>query len=220
MSTIRIVLADDHTLVRAGLRGLLESIVGVEVVGEASSGREALELTRRLGPDLAVLDIGMKDMDGLEAAAAISRDCPSVRCIIISMHATPDIVAQALRAGASAYLVKDAAISELELAVRATLRGEVYLTPSVSRQVVSGMLDGGRNARESEDPLTRRQHEILRLIAAGKNTKEIARILDISVKTVEAHRAQIMERLGVRNVANLMIEAVRRGFVVVRDGDV
>ncbi len=219
MTTIRVVIADDHTLVRAGIRTLLEDIEYVEVVAEAANGREALELTRKHHPDLAVLDIGMKEMDGLQAAAAIRREFPQVRVIMLSMHSTRDVVEQALRAGASAYLVKDAAITELELAVRAVSRGEVYLSPAVSRQVVAGYMPGGAK-RSPDDTLTRRQREILQLIASGKNTKEIARALTLSPKTVEAHRAQIMERLNVRNVANLVMEAVRRGIVhVEKDGD-
>ena len=213
MELIRVVLADDHTLVRAGIRSLLEAIGNVEVVAEASNGREALEQVRKHGPDLVVFDIGMKEMDGLQAAAALSQEYPQIRCIILSMHSTRDVVERALQAGASAYLVKDAAITELELAVHAVIRGEVYLSPAISRQMIASHMPGGRAARSQEDALTDRQREVLQMIAAGKSTKEIARLLAISGKTVEAHRAQIMDRLGVRNVANLVMEAVRRGIV-------
>lgn len=220
MAKIRVVLADDHTLVRAGIRNLLESIENVVVLGEASNGREALELVRRHKPDLVVLDIGMKEMDGLQAADALRRELPQVKSIILSMHSTRDVVERALQAGASAYLVKDAAITELELAVRAVSRGEVYLSPAVSRQMIAGHLPGGRAQADADDTLTGRQREVLHLIAAGRSTKEIARELGVSGKTVEAHRAQIMDRLGVRNVANLVMEAVRRGLVhVQKDGE-
>ncbi len=216
MNKIRIVLADDHTLVRAGIRSLLETMDEVEVVAEAGNGREALELARKHGPELAVLDIGMAEMDGLQATAAIRRERPDVKVIILSMHNTGDIVEQALRAGASAYLVKDAAKTELELAVRAVMRGDVYLSPAVSRQVVAGYVKGGQAGRDAAAELTPRQHEILTLIGEGKNTKEIARLLKLSAKTVEAHRAQIMERLGVHDMANLVLEAIRRGLISVR----
>jgi DNA-binding NarL/FixJ family response regulator len=219
MSKIRIVLADDHTLVRAGMRTLLEAIENVEIVAEAANGREAVELARLHNPDMVVLDIGMAEMDGLQATIAIKRELPSVKAIILSMHDTSDIVEQALRAGASAYLVKNAAITELELAVRAVTRGDVYLSPAISRQVVAGYVKGGHAERDRADALTPRQHEILKLIGQGKNTKEIARLLDLSGKTVEAHRAQIMERLGVRDVANLVLEAIRRGLIQVEKGD-
>jgi len=218
MTKIRVVLADDHTLVRAGIRTLLEGIDNVEVVAEASDGREALELTRKHLPELAVLDIGMKEMDGLQAAAAIRREFPETKVIILSMHSTRDVVEQALRAGASAYLVKDAAVTELELAVHAVSRGEVFLSPAVSRQVVAGYMGGGRAERSAENALTGRQLEVLQQIGAGKSTKEIARALGLSAKTVEAHRAQIMERLGVRNVADLVMEALSRGLIQVRKG--
>ncbi|MBI3373942.1 MAG: response regulator transcription factor [Betaproteobacteria bacterium] len=216
MTRIRIILADDHTLVRAGMRTLLEAIEGVDVVAEAANGRQALELTRKHRPDMVVLDIGMAEMDGLQATAAIKSELPEVRAIILSMHDSGDIVEQALRAGASAYLVKDAAITELELAVRAVSRGDVYLSPAISRQVVAGYVKGGRGERVPAGVLTPRQQEILQLLGEGRNTKEIARLLNLSGKTVEAHRAQIMERLGVRDIANLMLEAIRRGLISVR----
>jgi DNA-binding NarL/FixJ family response regulator len=216
VNTIRVVLADDHTLVRAGIRTLVESIENVEVVGEAANGREALELVRQHLPDLVLLDIGMKGMDGLQAAAAIKQELPQIKAIILSMHSTPDVVEQALRAGASAYLVKDAAITELEIAVRAAMRGEVYLSPAVSAQVVAGYVQGDQARRLPDDALTSRQQEVLQLIGSGKSTKEIARTLGISTKTVEAHRAQIMEKLGVRNIAELMMEAVGRGLISVK----
>ena len=216
MQTIRVVLADDHTLVRAGIRSLLESMEGVLVLGEAADGRAAIEQAGKHLPDLMIMDIGMPEVDGLQAATAIKRDWPQIRIIILSMHSTGDIVAQALRCGASAYLVKDAATAELELALRAVMRGEVYLSPAVSRQMVAAYTPEGRAARAESDLLTARQHEILQLIGAGKNTKEIARILELSAKTVEAHRAQIMERLGARDIANLVLEAIRRGLITVK----
>lgn len=215
MEEIRVVLADDHTLVRAGIKSLLEAMAGVMVLGEAADGLAAIDQARKHQPDVMILDIGMVQMDGLQATTAIKREWPQIKVIILSMHRTGDIVAQALRCGASAYLVKDAAIAELELALHAVSRGEVYLSPAVSRQMVAGYMPGSQAARAENDVLTARQHQILQLIGEGKNTKEIARVLDLSAKTVEAHRAQIMERLGARDIANLVLEAIRRGLISV-----
>jgi DNA-binding NarL/FixJ family response regulator len=209
---IRVLLADDHALVRAGIRSLLGSMVDVKVVAEASSGEEALELAARDLPDVVLMDIAMKGITGLEAAARLRERHPSVRVVILSMHSGEEYVLQALRAGAVGYLLKDAATGELELALRSVIRGESWLSPAVSRQVVEGYVQrvGGEAA---PDLLTARQREVLRLVAGGKSTKEIAFLLSLSVKTVETHRAQIMERLGIRDVAGLVRYALRTGLV-------
>ncbi|HWA38849.1 MAG TPA: response regulator transcription factor [Burkholderiales bacterium] len=211
-SAIRVVLVDDHALVRAGMRSLLGSMPQVEVVGEASSGEEALALARNLQPDVVLMDIAMKGMTGLEAATRMREACPRARVIILSMHAGEEYVLQALRAGAVGYLLKDAATGELELALRSVMRGESWFSPAVSRQVVEGYVQrvGGEAVA---DVLTARQREVLRLVAGGKSTKEIAYDLNLSVKTVETHRAQIMERLGIRDVAGLVRYALRTGLV-------
>lgn len=209
---IRVLLADDHALVRAGIRSLLGAMAEVEVVGEASSGEEALELAQRQHPDVVLMDIAMRGITGLEAAAAMRERLPSVRVVILSMHSGEEYVLQALRAGAAGYLLKDAATGELELALRSVMRGESWLSPAVSRQVVEGYVQrtGGETAPEV---LTARQREVLRLVAGGKSTKEIAFLLNLSVKTVETHRAQIMDRLGIRDVAGLVRYALRTGLV-------
>ena len=209
---IRVVLADDHALVRAGMRSLLGSMADVQVVGEASSGEEALLLAERERPDVVLMDIAMKGMTGLEAAARIHQRQSGVRVVILSMHSGEEYVLQALRAGAVGYLLKDAATSELELALRSVMRGESWFSPAVSRQVVEGYVQrvGGE---ATADVLTARQREVLRLVAGGKSTKEIAYDLNLSVKTVETHRAQIMERLGIRDVAGLVRYALRTGLV-------
>ena len=209
---IRVVLADDHALVRAGMRSLLGGMAQVEVVGEAASGEEALVLAERERPDVVLMDIAMKGITGLEAAARMRDQHPGVRVIILSMHAGEEYVLQALRAGAIGYLLKDAATGELELALRSVMRGESWFSPAVSRQVVEGYVQrvGGEGAA---DVLTARQREVLRLVAGGKSTKEIAYDLNLSVKTVETHRAQIMERLGIRDVAGLVRYALRTGLV-------
>jgi DNA-binding NarL/FixJ family response regulator len=209
---IRVILADDHALVRAGMRSLLNGMAQVQVVGEAASGEEALELAARERPDVVLMDIAMKGMSGLEAAARMREQHAAVRVVILSMHAGEEYVLQALRAGAVGYLLKDAATGELELALRSVMRGESWFSPAVSRQVVEGYVQrvGGEAAAEV---LTARQREVLRLVAGGKSTKEIAYDLTLSVKTVETHRAQIMERLGIRDVAGLVRYALRTGLV-------
>jgi len=209
---IRVLLVDDHALVRAGIRSLLGSMADVEVVGEAASGEDALALTESAGPHVVLMDIAMKGLSGLEAAARIRDRHPSVRVVILSMHSGEEYVMQALRAGAAGFLLKDAATGELELALRSVIRGESWFSPAVSRQVVEGYVQrvGGEPV---SDVLTARQREVLRLVAAGKSTKEIAFVLKLSVKTVETHRAQIMERLGIRDVAGLVRYALRTGLV-------
>jgi DNA-binding NarL/FixJ family response regulator len=209
---IRVLLADDHSLVRAGIRSLLGAMAEVQVVGEASSGEEALELVGREQPDVVLMDIAMKGITGLEAAVRMRERHPGVRVVILSMHAGEEYVLQALRAGAAGYLLKDAATGELELALRSVMRGESWLSPAVSRQVVEGYVQRA-GAEAPPDVLTARQREVLRLVAGGKSTKEIAFFLNLSVKTVETHRAQIMERLGIRDVPGLVRYALRTGLV-------
>jgi len=213
--SIRVLLADDHTLVRAGIRSLLESIEDVDVVAEAGDGREALELITKHRPDVALLDIGMPGLNGLELAKRIPTESPRTRIIILSMHADVNYVNQALRAGVRGYLIKGAAVSELPLALRAVTRGETYLTPKVSRFVVDGFLSGEEAG--PLDGLTRRQCEILQLIAEGHSTKEIAGTLDLGVKTVETHRARLMDRLDIHDVAGLVRFAIRAGLVTPED---
>ena len=215
MTKIRIVLADDHTLVRAGLRALLESIVGVEIVAEAGGGREAIARAREQCPDVVVMDVTMADMDGLKATAELKLEMPDAKVLILSMHSERAIVEQALRAGAAGYLVKNAEPAEFELALRAIMRGDVFLSPAVSGPVVYRAMRKGHTDETPALVLTPRQQQILQLLGAGKNTKEIARALSLSVKTVEAHRSQIMERIGVRDIANLILEAARRGLISV-----
>lgn len=213
MSRWRVLLADDHALVRAGIRSLLNALPQVDVVGEAGSGDEALALTRNLHPDVLLLDISMAGMSGLEALAALRAEESTTRIIILSMHAEQEYVAQALRVGAEGYLLKDAAPAELEIALRAVMRNETYLSPAVSRQVVAGFRQGLTAPSSPLDALTPRQQQILKLIAEGKSTKEIAFDLELSVKTVETHRAQLMERLQIRDVPGLTRYAIRIGLI-------
>jgi DNA-binding NarL/FixJ family response regulator len=214
MKRIRVLLADDHALVRAGIRSLLSGLPGVEVIGEAHDGREALRLTLEKRPDVVLMDISMPSLNGLEAAGRLAKECPTARVVILSMSATEEYVAQALRAGAAGYLLKDAEPAELELAVRAAARGETYLTPAVSKKVVADYVQRlNVPAAGPLDLLTPRQREVLQLIAEGRTTKEIARVLNLSVKTVETHRTQLMDRLDLHDVAGLVRFAVRVGLV-------
>ena len=213
MTPIRLLLADDHTLVRAGIRGLLAALRDVEVVGETGDGHEALRLAETLRPDIVLLDIGMPGLNGLEVAARLAKLDPAIRVVILSMHATEEYVLQALRAGAAAYLLKGSAVAELEVAIRAVSRGETYLSPAVSKHVVDEYV---RRTTGETDPLaalTPRQREILQLVAEGNTSKEIAQRLGVSHRTVEVHRNQLMKRLSVHDVAGLVRFAVRVGLV-------
>jgi DNA-binding NarL/FixJ family response regulator len=213
MRLMRILLVDDHVLVRAGLRSLLEGFDGVEVVAEAGNGREAIELARTHAPHLVLMDIALPELNGLEAAARLRDEQPGARVIMLSMHSNEEYVLRALRAGVAGYLLKDSAPSELQHAIETVARGEVYLSPRASRKVIDDYL---RRHDAGDDPLqqlTPRQREILQLIAEGKSTKDIGFLLAISIKTVETHRAQIMRRLGVHDVPGLVRCAMRLGLV-------
>ncbi len=213
METIRILLADDHALVRAGFRALLQKIPAFEVVAEAGDGLEALRLVETQKPDIVLLDITMPGLTGLEVATRISKAAPNIKVIMLSMHASEEYVLQALRAGATGYLLKDAGTEELETAIRAVAGGETYLSPLVSKHVVSGYLQRVRTPNSPLEQLTPRQREVLQLIAEGMTNKEIARRLNISGKTVESHRTQLMERLDIHDIAGLVRFAIRVGLV-------
>jgi DNA-binding NarL/FixJ family response regulator len=213
VSIVRILLADDHTLLRAGIRSLLEKMPGVEVVGEAADGREALNLVKTLQPNVVLMDIAMAGLNGLEATSRIAREFPNVRVIILSMHANEEYVLQTLRAGAAGYLLKDAATAELELAINAVARNDTYLSPAISKRVIEDYLGRTSGQKSPREQLTPRQREILQLIAEGKSTKEMAFVLNLSVKTVETHRAQLMDRLDVHDVPGLVRHAMRMGLV-------
>jgi DNA-binding NarL/FixJ family response regulator len=213
VAKVRVLLVDDHALVRAGMKSLLHEIEGVEVVGEASEGAQALDLAAQARPDAVLLDIAMKGVNGLETAAQLHERFPEIKVLMLSMHAGEEYVLRALRAGAVAYLIKDSATAELELALRSAMRGETYLSPAISRQVVEGYVQRMGAGGADSTPLTPRQRDVLKRIAEGRSTKEIAFDLGLSVKTVETHRAQIMERLNIRDVAGLVRYALRTGLV-------
>jgi DNA-binding NarL/FixJ family response regulator len=205
VSKLRVTLADDHALVRAGMRALLEEMGGVEVVGETGDGVDALRLVAEKKPDVALVDISMPGLGGLEVAARVRKDHAATRVMILSMHADDEYVRRALAAGATGYLLKNADREQMALALRAVARGETWLSPELSQK---GDEKGGAPA-----VLTPRQREVLTLIADGLSTKEIASRLAVSVKTVESHRTELAERLGIHGVAALVRYAIRAGIV-------
>ena len=207
------MIADDHALVRAGIRALLEKVTEVEVVAEAADGREALDLIRKHQPDVVLMDISMPGINGLEATRRLGKTEPATRTIILSMHASEEYVWQALRAGARGYLLKGSSLAELELAIKSVAADQLYLSPAISRNLIEEYLHPTSSERRSAESLTPRQSEILQLIANGKSTKGIALDLKISVKTVETHRSLLMKRLKVHDVAGLVRYAVRTGLV-------
>jgi DNA-binding NarL/FixJ family response regulator len=208
-----VLLAEDHALVRSGIRALLEDLSGIDVVGEVANGREALEFVAAHRPDVVLMDLTMPELNGLDATARIRREFSEVRILILSMHGDDEYVTQSLRAGANGYLLKNAGRAELEIALRAVARGDHYLSPAVSRTVVAEFVHGGGERRTPLERLTPRQREVLQLIAEGNSTKEIAAKLNLSIKTVESHRAQLMHRLGIHDVPGLVRYAIRAGVV-------
>ncbi|HEU0286958.1 MAG TPA: response regulator transcription factor [Nocardioidaceae bacterium] len=212
--TVRILLADDHTLVRAGLRRVLEAEPDLAVVAEAADGAEAIELARTTAPDLAVLDVSMPRMTGLQAAREISRRAPDIRILMLSMHDNEQYFFSALQAGASGYVLKSAADEDLVAAVRAAMRGEPFLYAGVASTLVRDFLDRlRRGERMPNAVLTEREDEVVKLIAEGHSSKEIAATLVISVRTVERHRANVLAKLGMRDRTELTRYAIRAGLI-------
>jgi DNA-binding NarL/FixJ family response regulator len=212
---MRVLLADDHRLVRAGLRALLESFGDIEVLAECGDGHEVLEAANRTQPDVLLLDITLPGLNGIEVAQRVKKLSPSTRILILSMHTDAEFVTKALRAGVAGYLIKDAAVAELKVALESLKQGRTYLSPAISQTVVQGFLRITEEAPQARaiDLLTPRQREVLQLIAEGNSTRAIAERLSVSVKTVEAHRAQMMERLDLHDVPSLVRLAVQNGLV-------
>lgn len=217
---IRVLLADDHALFRAGVRMLLQNMEGVEVVGEVADGRTAVQSCKTLHPDVVLMDITMPGLNGLEAASQVVAECPRTRVIIVSMHLNEQYVMQAVRAGAVGYLLKDAAANDLEQAVRTVARGDTYLDQAASKYLLTayrGRRDSQTDSEEREptptDVLTARQREILQLIAEGHTTKEIAALLHRSEKTIEGHRSRLMNQLDIHDVVGLVRYAIRIGLI-------
>jgi DNA-binding NarL/FixJ family response regulator len=213
MAAIRVLLVDDHKLFRAGIRSLLQTVEGVDVVAEAGDGREGLRLIETHSPDVVLMDIMMPGLNGLDAAARVARTCPGTRVIMLSMNAGEDSVLQTLRAGAAGYLVKTADPAELEQAIRAVVRGETFLSSAISQHVVAACLGRLGTERTTLERLTPRQREVLQLIAEGHRTKEVAEKLGITPKTAEAYRGELMKGLDIHDVASLTRYAIRMGVV-------
>jgi DNA-binding NarL/FixJ family response regulator len=213
MRAIRALLVDDHAIMRAALRCWFSDLPDIEVVGEAADGREAIEQVALLQPDLVIMDITMPNLSGIEATRIIRQQHPQVRVLILSMHMTEDYVVPALRAGATGYVHKGSPPRELELAIEAVASGQLFLSQGLSRPAVGAFLSQTGEEASGLEQLTSRQREILQLIAEGHSSKQIAQILDSSVKTVEAHRANIMERLDIHNLPGLVRYAIRCGLI-------
>ncbi len=209
----RVLLAEDHTLVRAGIRSLLENVPGVVVSGEAGDGETVLQLIEKEPPDLVIMDIAMPGMSGLQATEKISELYPSVKVLILSMYNNEEFVLKALKSGAAGYLLKEASTLELKFAVESIAAGEIYLSPGVSRQVVSNYIHHMNGGSDSLAVLTPRQRQVLQLIVKGYTTKEIAKNLNISLSSAETHRSRLMERLDIHDVAGLVRFALLNGLV-------
>jgi DNA-binding NarL/FixJ family response regulator len=214
IKSVRVLLADDHTLVRAGIRALLEKLPAVEVAGEASDGREVIELIKACQPDVVLMDISMPGLNGLQALARITRDFPRVQVIILSMHPNDEYVLQALKSGAAGYLLKRAATAELPAALQSLARGEVYLSREIADRFLKKFpLQHIARSASPLEQLTSRQREILQLLAEGQTTKAIASILKVSDKTVEYHRVKLMATLKIFDIPGLVRFAMRTGLV-------
>jgi two-component system response regulator NreC len=212
---IRILLADDHTLLREGIRALLNEQPDLIVIGEAADGREALQLARELYPDIVLMDIAMPLLNGVEATRQIRRDCPDSAVLALTMHDDEEYVRQLLAAGAAGYVLKRAAASELVSAIRAVWRGEAVLSPAVTRLVIADYLERQTPGQPAADELTPREREVLQLIAEGHTNKEIAALLNLSIKTVQAHRTSLMQKLDLHDRGALIRYAIQKKIITV-----
>lgn len=209
----KVLLVDDHRLVREGIRRILEGEPSIEVVGEAENGRLAVTMAKRLSSGVVLMDLSMPEMNGIDAIREITADAPDVRCIVLSMHSSPRFVTEALGAGAKGYILKDSAGNELMDAIRAVAGDTVYLSPAIAGVIVHDYHRRFSRPQPPTEPvISSRERQVLQLYAEGKNTKEIAYLLGVSIKTVESHRAQIMKKLGLRSVADLVKYAIREGL--------
>jgi two-component system, NarL family, response regulator NreC len=215
MRKIRILLADDHQLMRSGVRLMLEREADLAVVGEASDGREAVSMAKTLKPEVVVMDIGMPNLNGIEAAHQMTQDNPQLAIVIVSMHSDESYVLRALKAGARGYLLKDSAEADLIKAVHAVGSGKSFFSPVVSKMLLDDYVRKLKRSgtEDAYDLLTPREREILQLIAEGKSNKDIANLLDLSVYTIESHRSNLMEKLNLRGLPELILYAVRKGII-------
>jgi len=214
----RILIVEDHTLLRAGLRALLSQDQDIEIVGEADNGRDAIRAVGALTPDLVLMDLNMPGMNGIEAIAYIKRRYPDTQVLVLTIHKTDEYIHESLRAGANGYILKDASHDELRIAIRSVLNGKTYLSPDISSKVITGYLGTGSKAAPATsspwDTLTHREREVLKLVAEGHPNKYIADYLSLSVKTVEKHRSNLMKKLDLHNASTLTAYAIEKGLVV------
>ncbi|MCX5806164.1 MAG: response regulator transcription factor [Proteobacteria bacterium] len=211
--SIKIILADDHKIIREGLHALLEKNKAMEVVAEAQDGLTTVRLAKKLLPDIVIMDIGMPDMNGIDATRQIIAETKDIRVIALSMHSDRRFVLQMLKAGASGYLLKDSAFEELELAIQTVMSGQPYLSPKITDVVIKEYIHNiPANETTAFSALTTREREVLQLLAEGKTTKQIAVYLNISIKTIETHRQQVMEKLNMHSIAELTKYAIREGL--------
>ncbi len=215
MMKIRVLLAEDHTIVRKGLLSLLEAEEDIQVAGEAEDGRQAVSLVKKIHPDVVLMDISMPKLNGLEATRQIKKILPDVKVLILTVHTDEEYVYQILKAGASGYLVKQAAVEELIIAIKSVYKGDFFLSPSISKTVIEEYIQKAKTSGEEDRFafLTGREREVLQLIAEGHSNKEIAYLLNISVKTVEAHRANLMAKLDIHTTAELTQYSIRKGLI-------
>jgi len=215
MNPVRIVLADDHTVMRNGLRLLLERQPNLQVIGEAADGRQAVALSESANPDVVIMDIGMPNLNGIEAARQIVNHNPRTAIAILSMHSDESYVIRALKAGARAYLLKDSAEADLLAAVRALTEGKSFFSPAISKILVEDYMRQleSRGAEDTYELLTNREREILQLLAEGRTNKEVANMLNLSLYTVETHRTHILQKLNLHSVPELILYAVRKGII-------
>jgi two-component system response regulator NreC len=216
MSKIRVLLADDHTIVRQGLRALLDSQEDIEVVGEAEDGRQAFEKTKELIPDIVVIDITMPNLNGIEATRQIKKLNPEIKVLVLTVHDNEEYIHQILQAGASGYLLKESAVTDLVSAINAVKKGGIFLSPAISKVVVKDYIrhaGEGTGDFDSLNILTNREREVLQLIAEGHTNREVAHLLKLSVKTVDVHRSHIMEKLNIHDVTGLVKYSIRKGLI-------
>ncbi len=214
MRKIKVVVADDHTILRQGIKALLDNQEGIEVVGEAKDGREAIKTIEELLPDVILMDIAMPGLNGLEATRRIKKKFPKVKVVVLTMHANEEYIFQILNAGADGYLVKETAFQDLISAINAVHKGEAFMSPSISKKVMTDYIQRAQGeGKVGFDTLTTREREILQLVAEGNSNKKIAEALFISPKTVETHRAHIMDKLNIHDRAGLIKYAIRKGMI-------
>jgi len=213
MNKIKVLLAEDHTIVREGIRSLLESQMDIEVIGEAENGLDAVRKTQKLRPDVVIMDISMPTLNGIDATRLIKKRVPNTKVLILTIHEQEEYAVQILKAGASGYLVKKTAMSELVAAIRAVNQGLSFLSPYVSKMMLDKYIRGTERVSTKKEAITVRERQILQLIAEGHTNKEIAKILFLSVRTVEKHRANIMNKLDIHDVAGLTRYAIEKGLI-------